>query len=116
MDYRTILVELTTERSVAINVPVAIRLADQFDAACIGLHVMAEPDPASRTPPPRRARPATSSRQPFNARRAATQGSSGPRPRVVPSNFSSNGLLRWILQSLRNISPKGSTHRTSPIN
>ena len=33
MDYRTILVDLTTERSVATNVPVAINLADQFDAA-----------------------------------------------------------------------------------
>ena len=50
MDYRTILVDLTTERSVATNVPVAIRLADQFDATCIGLHVMPEPDPASSNP------------------------------------------------------------------
>lgn len=43
MDYRTILVELTAERSVATNLPVALRLADQFDATCIGLHVMPEP-------------------------------------------------------------------------
>ena len=50
MDYRTILVDLTTERSVATNVPVAIRLADQFDATCIGLHVMPEPNPASSHP------------------------------------------------------------------
>jgi nucleotide-binding universal stress UspA family protein len=50
MSYRTILVELTTERSVATNVPVAIKLADRFDAACIGLHVMPEPDPASSRP------------------------------------------------------------------
>jgi nucleotide-binding universal stress UspA family protein len=50
MDYRTILVDLTTERSAATNVPVAINLADQFDATCIGLHVMSEPDPASWTP------------------------------------------------------------------
>ena len=50
MDYRTMLVDLTTERSVATNVPVAINLADQFDATCIGLHVMSEPDPASWSP------------------------------------------------------------------
>ena len=50
MDYRTILVELTTEQSVATNVPVAIRLADQFDATCIGLHAMPEPNPASSDP------------------------------------------------------------------
>jgi nucleotide-binding universal stress UspA family protein len=50
MDYRTILVELTTERSVATNIPVAMKLADQFDATCIGLHVMSEPDPASSHP------------------------------------------------------------------
>jgi nucleotide-binding universal stress UspA family protein len=50
MDYRTILVDLTTERSVATNVPVAIKLADRFDATCIGLHVMSEPDPASSDP------------------------------------------------------------------
>ena len=50
MDYRTILVDLTTERSVATNVPVAINLADRFDATCIGLHVMSEPDPATSHP------------------------------------------------------------------
>jgi hypothetical protein len=50
MDYRTILVDLTTERSVATNVPVAISLADQFDATCIGLHAISEPDPVSWSP------------------------------------------------------------------
>ena len=116
MDYRTILVELTTEQSVATNVPVAIRLADQFDATCIGLHAMPEPNPASSHPTaaPRAARDLVKAA--FQRLAGSDAGSSGPRPRVVPSNFSSNGLLRWILQSLRNVSPKGSTHRTSPIN
>ena len=75
MDYRTILVDLTTERSVATNVPVAIRLADQFDATCIGLHAMPEPNPASSHPTaaPRAAR---------DRAKAAFQRSAGSNARI----------------------------------
>jgi nucleotide-binding universal stress UspA family protein len=43
MSYRSILVELATERSVAANLPVAHRLAERFDATCVAMHVTPEP-------------------------------------------------------------------------
>jgi nucleotide-binding universal stress UspA family protein len=43
MRYRTILVELTTEASLASNLPLATALSERFDAAFIGLHVVVPP-------------------------------------------------------------------------
>ena len=112
MDFRTILVELTTEQSVATNVPVAIRLADQFDATCIGLHVMGEPNPASSHPTaePRAARDLVKAAfrrlAGGDARMTWTEAEGGPE------NFSSNAALTVDLAVVAQHQPKSIPLRT----